>query len=59
VESGIEYDSSIFPIRRRLYGFPGWEGFPHTVHTEAGDLRELPISTVSLLGQNLPVGDEG
>ena len=59
VELGIEYDSSIFPIRRRLYGFPGWEGFPHTVHTPAGDLRELPISTVSLLGQNLPFGGRG
>ena len=59
VELGMEYDSSIFPIRRKLYGFPGWEGFPHTVHTTAGDLRELPISTVSLLGQNFPVGGGG
>ena len=58
-ELGMEYDSSIFPIRRKLYGFPGWEGFPHTVHTAAGDLCELPISTVSLLGQNLPVGGGG
>jgi len=58
-ELGMEYDSSIFPIRRRLYGFPGWEGFPHTVRTAAGSLRELPISTVSLLGQNFPVGGGG
>ena len=58
-ELGVEYDSSIFPIRRKLYGFPGWESFPHTVHTAAGDLRELPISTISVLGQNLPVGGGG
>ena len=56
---GIEYDSSIFPIRRRLYGFPGREGFPHTVRTKAGNLFEFPISTVSLFGQNFPVGGGG
>lgn len=58
-ELGIEYDSSIFPIRRKLYGFPGWEGFPHTTRTATGDLREFPISTISLLGQNLPIGGGG
>ena len=57
---GIQYDSSIFPIRRKLYGFPGWEGFPHMVQVGNGNaLLELPISTVSLLGQNLPVGGGG
>ena len=59
VEQGIEYDSSIFAIRRKLYGFPGWEGSPHTVHTTAGDLCELPVSTVSILGQNFPIGGGG
>jgi len=54
-ELGIEYDSSIFPIYRKLYGYSGWERFPHIIHTAAGDLRELPISTISLLGQTFPV----
>ena len=58
-ELGIVYDSSIFAIRRKLHGFPGRETFPHTIHTAAGDLRELPISTISLLGQNFPVGGGG
>jgi len=58
-ELGIEYDSSIFPIRRKLYGFPGWEGFPHTIRTAAGNLPEFPISTVSLIGQSLPIGGGG
>ena len=59
VKLDIEYDSSIFPIRRKLYGFPGWNRFPHTVHTAAGNLREFPISTISLMGQNIPVGGGG
>jgi polysaccharide deacetylase family protein (PEP-CTERM system associated) len=57
---GLEYDSSIVPIRRRLYGFPGWESFPHIIH--AGNnhpLLELPVSTVSFLGQNIPLGGGG
>ncbi len=59
-EQGIECDSSIFPIRRKLYGFPGWEGYPHTVDTGNGhSLLELPISTFGILGQNFPVGGGG
>jgi len=59
-ELGIEYDSSIFPIRRKLYGFPGWEGYPHAVNTRNGcSLLELPISTLSIFGQNLPIGGGG
>jgi len=60
VNLGLEYDSSIVPIRRKLYGFPGWESFPHVIY--AGNNRpllELPVSTVSFLGQNLPVGGGG
>jgi len=30
-----------------------------TIPTAAGDLREFPISTISLLGQNFPVGGGG
>jgi len=56
-QCGLRYDSSLFPIRRKLYGFPGWEGFPHVVNTENGaSLLELPISTITLLGRTLPVG---
>lgn len=59
-ELGIEYDSSIFPIRRRLYGFPGWDGFPHAIQVKNGcSLLELPISTISILGHNFPVGGGG
>ena len=59
-ELGIEYDSSIFPIRRRLYGFPGWDRFPHTIQVKNGcSLLELPISTISILGHKFPIGGGG
>ncbi len=58
-DSGIQYDSSIFPIRRRLYGLPDWEGFPHTIRVGQGSLQEFPISTVSVMRQNIPVGGGG
>jgi len=58
-ECGIEYDSSIFPIRRKLYGFAGRESFPHNIPTAVRDLCEFPISTVSLMGQELPIGGGG
>lgn len=59
-ELGIKYDSSIFPIQRRLYGFPGLDGFPHVIQTKNGcSLLELPISTIRTFGLNFPVGGGG
>ena len=59
-ESDITFDSSMFPIRRGLYGFPGCGRFPHTVGLGNGrSLLELPVSTLRLLGQNLPFGGGG
>jgi polysaccharide deacetylase family protein (PEP-CTERM system associated) len=34
-EEGFLYDSSIFPIRHDLYGFPGAPRFPHYVKTQS------------------------
>jgi polysaccharide deacetylase family protein (PEP-CTERM system associated) len=58
---GLEYDASFFPLPSRYYPFPGWEGaedeerFPSML--ECGDkiLLELPVSTVRVTGQNLPL----
>ncbi len=59
-ESGITFDASMFPIRRGLYGFPGGGRFPHIVGLANGrSLLELPVSTLRLLGQNLPFGGGG
>ncbi len=56
----IEYDSSIFPIKRKLYGIPGWKSFPHNIITNKGrNIYELPISTINFLRKTLPIGGGG
>jgi len=58
-ELGFAYDSSIFPIRRGLYGSPLAKTIPHVIREGDRSLREFPFSTIRLLGQNLPVGGGG
>ena len=50
---GIAYDSSVFPTRNMLYGFPGAPRFPYRV--DGANLWELPASTVRVGGRVLPV----
>jgi len=57
VDLGIEYDSSISPIRfHDRYGVPDAPRFAH--RTEAG-LLEVPVSTVRMAGVNWPVAGGG
>ena len=59
-EEGFLYDSSVFPIRHDRYGIPHACRFPHRIETDAGhSLVEFPLSTVRILGQNLPVAGGG
>jgi polysaccharide deacetylase family protein (PEP-CTERM system associated) len=57
---GLEYDASLFPLHSRYYPFPGWEGaqegarFPCTLSFGEKRLWELPVTTLRVLGQNLP-----
>ena len=55
-ETGFRYDSSVFPIAGRRYG---WPGFPPGIHEVTLDgerqIVEAPMSTVSVLGRRLPV----
>jgi len=54
-EEGFTYDSSIFPIRHDRYGIPDSPRFPWHRRGAAGlSLHEFPISTVRILGMNLP-----
>jgi polysaccharide deacetylase family protein (PEP-CTERM system associated) len=54
-QEGYRYDSSIFPILHDRYGIPTAGRFPGKVPTEEGaSLLEFPISTVRVLGTNLP-----
>ena len=56
IEEGYVYDSSLFPVRRRGYGYPGGARGPHLLHTAAGTLVELPPTTWRCWGVNVPAG---
>ncbi|SEN80793.1 polysaccharide deacetylase family protein, PEP-CTERM locus subfamily [Duganella sp. CF517] len=56
--AGYRYSSSIYPIRHDHYGMPDAPRFASRP-TGAGGLLELPISTVRVLGRNMPAGGGG
>jgi polysaccharide deacetylase family protein (PEP-CTERM system associated) len=57
-EEGFAYSSSIYPVARDLYGVPDAPRGPYRPEG-AQRLSEIPISTVRLLGRNLPCGGGG
>jgi polysaccharide deacetylase family protein (PEP-CTERM system associated) len=59
VEEGYRYDSSLFPVRRSGYGFPGGPRDAHVLERPAGPLMEVPPATLRLGGMNLPAGGGG
>lgn len=59
IEEGFEYDSSIFPVRHDIYGIPGFHRFAVRLQRAAGEIIEIPLSTVHLLGRNWPVAGGG
>jgi polysaccharide deacetylase family protein (PEP-CTERM system associated) len=59
IEEGFEYDSSMFPIRRRGYGFPGANPDVHTLVRPAGRLLEIPMTTTVVAGLRLPAAGGG
>ncbi|PYP31999.1 MAG: hypothetical protein DMD49_06920 [Gemmatimonadetes bacterium] len=54
VEEGYAYDSSLFPVARPGYGYPGGARGPHLLTSPAGTLVELPPATVRRWGVTLP-----
>ena len=59
-DQGIEYDSSIFPIKHDRYGVKDFPRFPVRIRLNGRkDLVEFPVSTVTLLGRNIPVSGGG
>ncbi|HEY7192133.1 MAG TPA: XrtA system polysaccharide deacetylase [Gemmatimonadales bacterium] len=54
IEEGYTYDSSLFPITRRGYGYAGGTRDPHLLKAQAGTLVELPPTTLRRAGINLP-----
>ena len=57
-EEGYLYSSSVYPIRHDHYGMPDAPRFEFHPEGSQG-LRELPITTVSFAGLNLPCGGGG
>jgi len=59
IEEGFTYDSSIFPIRRRGYGYPNMPRDPYVITRPAGTLAEFPLATVSVAGLRIPAAGGG
>lgn len=59
VEEGYRYDSSLFPIRRRGYGYPGSPRVPHIIRRPAGWIAEFPLATTSFFGYPVPAAGGG
>ena len=57
---GYRYDSSIHPVKHPTYGIADFEpGISEVAATDGTKLVELPVTTLPLLGKNLPVGGGG
>ena len=54
-DAGYVYDSSIYPIRRRRYGYPEGPVTPARVPAGARDIAEFPLPTVPLGPVRFPV----
>jgi polysaccharide deacetylase family protein (PEP-CTERM system associated) len=53
---GILFDSSIFPVINYRYGIPQAPRFPYWTMTKNGSkILEFPISTLRILGKNIPI----
>ena len=57
---GFRYDSSVFPIKHDVYGFPAAPRTPFRIDTASGPMIEFPMTTFRLgAGPNLPVAGGG
>lgn len=59
LETGYTYDSSVFPIRRPGYGWPGAPATPYDIVRPGGTLREYPMTTLDVLGVRIPAAGGG
>ena len=59
LEEGYVYDSSVFPIRRPGYGYPGAPRDPHALRLAHGELIELPLNVLSLGRFHIPAAGGG
>ena len=59
LDEGYRYDSSLFPIRRNGYGYPGAQRVPHLIQRSGGHLAEFPLATTSILTYPVPAAGGG
>lgn len=59
LEEGYAYDSSLFPIRRPDYGYPGLHRDHQWLDRPAGRLAEFPPATLQAGGVRLPAAGGG
>jgi polysaccharide deacetylase family protein (PEP-CTERM system associated) len=62
IECGIQYDSSVFPLRTTRYGINGFERGYRLIKTPSGAIEELPVSVFEmkrLRRVRIPVGGGG
>ena len=59
IEAGYRYDSSLFPIRRRGYGYPSALPTPHVITRSCGTLAEFPLATTKIFGYPVPAAGGG
>lgn len=59
LEEGHGYDSSLFPVRRRGYGYPAGGRDPYWIQCPSGTLIEVPPATLRCFGVNLPAAGGG
>jgi len=54
MEKGFRYDSSVFPTKNMLYGWPSAPRFPYRPLV-GKPFVEFPLSTVRIMGVNIPI----
>lgn len=59
IAEGYRYDSSVFPIRRRGYGWPGAPEDVHLIHRAAGTLIEFPLTVWPVGPLRIPAAGGG
>lgn len=55
IETGYTYDSSIFPIRGRRYGYPDGPSLPTRLATDTSEIAEFPLTTLGAGPVRVPV----
>jgi len=55
VETGYAYDSSVFPIRGRRYGYPEGPTLPTRMATATSEIAEFPLTTIGVGPVRFPV----